>query len=235
MKKLLLAAAALIAFPANAANLVAGGTATFDNLQPATPLNTGTLVAEQTFSGQAFTFAATFRSAVYRTADGTLDFVYQVTHNGAGSLGSNNNISGFTVAAFDSYLVDAKRDGTDHDGAGPFIPAANSIQGTGFTSLASRSADGQVLTVNFRGLPNQDGSVNDLVQGETSTSYVFRTNARNFQVGTFGVIDGSTLSGLTYAPTGAVPEPATWAMMLGGFGLLGAASRRASRAKTVLA
>jgi hypothetical protein len=33
----------------------------------------------------------------------------------------------------------------------------------------------------------------------------------------------------------AVPEPATWAMMLGGFGLLGAAARRRSRATTVFA
>jgi hypothetical protein len=33
----------------------------------------------------------------------------------------------------------------------------------------------------------------------------------------------------------AVPEPATWAMMLGGFGLLGAAARRRGSAKTVTA
>ena len=33
----------------------------------------------------------------------------------------------------------------------------------------------------------------------------------------------------------AVPEPATWAMMLGGFGLLGAAVRRSKRAPAVLA
>jgi hypothetical protein len=33
----------------------------------------------------------------------------------------------------------------------------------------------------------------------------------------------------------AVPEPATWAMMVGGFGLLGAAARRSTRAKAVLA
>ena len=231
MKTMLLIASALFAVPASAATLVDGGTAVFD----ATTVNTGTLLAEQSFSGQAFTFAATFRSAVYRNTSGTLDFVYQVTHNGAGSLGSNNHVSGFTVAAFDGYTVNALRDGSDHDGAGVFLAAANNIQGTGFTSLASRGADGTVLTVNFRGLPNANGSVNDLVQGETSTSYIFRTNARNFQVGTFGVIDGSTLSGLTYAPTGAVPEPATWAMMVGGFGLLGAAARRSRRARTVLA
>jgi hypothetical protein len=35
--------------------------------------------------------------------------------------------------------------------------------------------------------------------------------------------------------TGAVPEPATWAMIVGGFGLLGFATRRRSAAKSVTA
>jgi hypothetical protein len=39
----------------------------------------------------------------------------------------------------------------------------------------------------------------------------------------------------TYAVGAVVPEPATWAMMLGGFGLMGFAARRSRRAKTVLA
>lgn len=39
----------------------------------------------------------------------------------------------------------------------------------------------------------------------------------------------------TYAVGNAVPEPATWAMMLGGFGMLGFATRRSRRAKAVLA
>jgi hypothetical protein len=231
MKKLLLTAAALLAFPAQAATLVGGGTAEFDT----TTVNTGTLLASTSFSGKAFTFGATFRSAVYRNTAGTLDFVYQVRHDGVGLLGSNNRVSGFTVAEFDGYTVNALRDGSDHDGVGPFTAPLNNIDGSGFTSIARRSVDNIVLTVDFRGNPNGNGSVNDLVEGETSTSYIFRTNARNFAVGTFGVIDGSTLSGLTFAPTGAIPEPTTWAMMVGGFGLLGAAARRSSRAKTVLA
>lgn len=44
-----------------------------------------------------------------------------------------------------------------------------------------------------------------------------------FQVGTVRV------------PAGAVPEPATWAMMLGGFGMMGAAMRRRSGAVRVTA
>lgn len=232
MKKLLglsvAAVAALIAVPSQAAVLANDSTATFD----ATTLN-GTIIASNEIIDSALTFRAAFRSAVYRNADGRLDFVYQVAHLGAGTNGSNNRISGFTVAAFDGFTVNALRDGSNHDGAGPFTAAANNIQGTGFTSLARRGPDGAVLTADFRGARNPDGTANDLVQGETSTTYIFRTNAFNFQSGTFGVIDGSTLQGITFAP--AVPEPATWAMMVGGFGLLGAAARRSSRSKTVLA
>jgi hypothetical protein len=37
-------------------------------------------------------------------------------------------------------------------------------------------------------------------------------------------VDGFKLKSITFSP--AVPEPATWAMMIGGFGLVGAAARR---------
>ena len=41
--------------------------------------------------------------------------------------------------------------------------------------------------------------------------------------------------GSVTVPTAAVPEPATWAMMIGGFGLIGAASRRAKRVRVAYA
>jgi hypothetical protein len=41
--------------------------------------------------------------------------------------------------------------------------------------------------------------------------------------------------GQVTVPVSAVPEPATWAMMLGGFGLLGAATRRRNRVARVVA
>ena len=64
-----------------------------------------------------------------------------------------------------------------------------------------------------------------------------RTNSTNFNtLGTFGLIDGSTLSGLTFQPAiGSVPEPATWGMLLVGFGLVGAAARRSRRVTAVAA
>jgi hypothetical protein len=45
----------------------------------------------------------------------------------------------------------------------------------------------------------------------------------------------ATSTGSFSADVTAVPEPATWAMMLGGFGLIGAMSRRGQRVKSVLA
>jgi hypothetical protein len=172
----------------------------------------GTLLAYSETSGAAFTFATKFRSAVYRNTDGRLDFYYQVERTGAGGSG-DNAIQKFTAANFVPFDTFAFRDGSDFDGAGGFLAAGN--PGT-FTSSASRSFDGNVMGVNF-------GS-NNLVGTENSTTYIFRTNAQSFTAGTFGVIDGSALQGPTFAPT--VPEPAAWAMMLGGFALIGAAARR---------
>lgn len=59
--------------------------------------------------------------------------------------------------------------------------------------------------------------------------------APTFKVGTFALtqFNGAGQYTLTVtnldAPAPAVPEPATWAMMIGGFGLVGAASRRRAR------
>jgi hypothetical protein len=53
-----------------------------------------------------------------------------------------------------------------------------------------------------------------------------------------GVPGGSNTAVFTLGNVGvpsAIPEPATWAMMLGGFGLIGAASRRRHRTKVLFA
>lgn len=50
-----------------------------------------------------------------------------------------------------------------------------------------------------------------------------------------GTIGAGNLIGLSLAPAAAVPEPGTWAMMLIGFGAIGAATRRRRSAKARLA
>ena len=45
-------------------------------------------------------------------------------------------------------------------------------------------------------------------------------------LGSWGTKGGSYSGTLNFAPAAAVPEPATWALMIGGFALAGAAMRR---------
>jgi hypothetical protein len=68
------------------------------------------------------------------------------------------------------------------------------------------------------------------------TGYVIdntRLYSINLQTGALTSL-GNT-SGTVYGLTAAVPEPATWAMMIAGFGLVGGAARRARRVKVALA
>jgi len=62
--------------------------------------------------------------------------------------------------------------------------------------------------------------------GGPSTTITFTTN------GTAQNVFGPALDNVSAV---AVPEPAAWAMMLAGFGLVGGAMRRRERSRTVLA
>lgn len=233
MKKFLLSACialgTVVAAPASAVVIPAGSTGLAPTPFAAIAGTQGDLIASQSFTGSALTFSAIFNQAVYRNTNGTLDFYYQVIRTGAGSDGRDEEVASFTVSSFNGFAVDGYAAGPDPDGDGQFVAANNPNLANGTPSASTttfgRSNSGEVLRINF--------GLNGLSGTENSATYVFRTDAFAFTSGTFGVIDGSTLTGPTFAPT--VPEPATWAMMIGGFGLLGAAARRSSRAKTVLA
>lgn len=209
-----------LAVPAQATVLLPNTTGQPTQLFPAG--TQGTVLASQSFTGQAFTFAATFNQAVFLNTLGTLDFYYQVARTGAGSA-TSEEIRSFTVSSFGSFFVDAFVNGADIDGAGPFLavnnPALANGTPSGSTTTFGRSPSGNVLTTEF--------GANGLTGTENSTTYIFRTNATAFDnLGFFGIIDGSTLNGRTFQPTAAVPEPATWAMMLIGFGAMGVSIRR---------
>ncbi len=64
--------------------------------------------------------------------------------------------------------------------------------------------------------------------GQTYGFYVHTTDNR------FGPGRISVVSNAFAAATGAVPEPATWAMMLAGFGMIGFAARKRSSVKTAV-
>ena len=217
MKRLMLSlvatAAAFAAVPAQAVVLDPGTSGLkFDAFVPATQ---GTRLAFTTVSGQALTFSTTMLSAVYLNTLGTLDFYYQIFQTGAGSTGKNQMIDQFTAADFSGWMVDGFVSAADPDGAGAFVAVNNPPSSTTSTG---RSSTGVTVQTDF--------GTNGLTQGENSATYIFRTNATTFGAGTFGIIDGSTFSGVAFAPISPVPEPATWGLMLAGFGIVGSAMRR---------
>ncbi len=214
--------------PASAVAIMPGSTLIAPEAFEPMMASQGTLLASDIFAGSALTFGATFRQAVYLNTSGTLDFYYQISHTGAGSLGSNQEIRSFTVADFSGFTVDGFASASDPDGVGLFNAAMNPPAST--TSFGRSSPDGRVVQTDF--------GINGLTEGETSATYIFRTNATAFdRLGTFGIIDGSTISGTSFQPilAAGVPEPASWAMMVLGFGAIGATMRRRTTMRTISA
>ncbi len=161
----------------------------------------------------ATTYTGFLRSAVYRNTLGTLDFYYQVAIS---SIDVGDEVFNLTTAGFLGYTVDALVDGSDFDGAGFFTGANNpNTQGpAGSTTTASRNGSGSVLRSDFGANGLEDA-------GQTSATYIFRTNAISYNLGgTFTTQDGSVAQRANFQPTAVVPEPATWAMMLLGFGMV---------------
>ncbi|WP_010215982.1 PEPxxWA-CTERM sorting domain-containing protein [Sphingomonas sp. PAMC 26621] len=180
----------------------------------------GTRLAEiETGTTGATTYTGFLRSAVYQNTLGTLDFYYQVAIS---TINAGDEVYNLTTAGFLGYTVDALVDTTDFDGAGIFAAANNpNLQGPpGSTTTASRNGSGSVVRADFGDNGLEAG-------GQTSATYIFRTNATGYNLGgTFTTQDGSVAQRANFQPTGAVPEPATWAMMLLGFGGIGFALRR---------
>ncbi|WP_254601855.1 PEP-CTERM sorting domain-containing protein [Sphingomonas bacterium] len=175
----------------------------------------GMLLVSKSSAAQGLTFAGITNLAVYQNTLGTLDFYYQFERTGAGTIASDA-IETITGSSFVNYVVDALVNDADPDGAGAFEASTN----VGAVATAQRNDSGSVVGIDF-------ASANPVADNEISATYIFRTNATNYALGTFGVIDGSTISGQGFQPAAAaaVPEASTWAMMLMGFGGLGAVMR----------
>ncbi|MET4665646.1 PEPxxWA-CTERM sorting domain-containing protein [Sphingomonas sp. PvP056] len=177
------------------------------------------LAALETGTLGATTYTGLLRSAVYQNTLGTLDFYYQVAIS---SILPGDEVFNLTSGGFLGFTVDALVDATNFDGAGIFTAANNpNLQGPpGSTTTTSRNGSGSVVRADF-------GDNGLEAAGQTSATYIFRTNATNYNLGgTFTTQDGSVAQRANFQPIAAVPEPATWGMMLAGFAGIGAGLRR---------
>lgn len=220
MKRLMLVlagstAALTLAPAAHAVTIVPGSSGLI--FTPFDSLTQGSVLATNSVAANALTFSSVFRSAVYRNSSGTLDFYYQIARTGGGPNGSNQ-IDAFTAADFTGFNVTGFVSSGDPDGAG-FFTAVNNPGGS--TTTTGRSPSGAVLQTFF--------TPNGLMETENSATYIFRTDATVFTTGTFGILNGSSAQGFTFAPQ--VPEPATWLTMILGFGAVGFAIRRKPRTR----
>jgi hypothetical protein len=182
---------------------------------------TGALLADTGLQNVSMTLGlttldATFRSAVYDAGGGNLDFLYQVTNN----QNSTTSIEELSFANFTGFTV---------LGAWQQL-AAFGVFGAGVEEAdsAERNFIGDAVGVSFDTNFFTDAHAGAdflLNPGETSAIFQFRVVAANYTLGTFTAQDGIAVTAQGFSPT-AVPEPASWAMMILGFGAAGAMMRR---------
>ena len=122
-----------------------------------------------------------------------------------------------------AYGDDATYFGQPYDSV--YIDIYNDYGGGGFTFIPYSSADNipdYDWELDLSGLSALKGSAGD---------YQIKPGVYNYDY--YG--EGEFRVTIAEVPEGAVPEPATWAMMLGGFGLMGSMLRRRARQSDAIA
>ena len=190
---------------------------------PDTPLVTnpnlaGTVLIDETthfsfaLSGGGTLSGDVQERVVRETSTGTLDFYWRVFNITGGSLGALR-IGNFGNGTFDaSYRT---------DGMGAVAP-----------NVGSHFSGTQANFFNFVFQDPAHGNAETLGPGEGSYFLLLHTTATAYNTSaSFDVttnLNGASASYSTFAP--AVPEPETYAMLLGGLGLVGAIARRRKQA-----
>jgi len=200
MKMIALGLAALIAFPATA------NAATFFN---------GSF--EDGTAPGSFTTVSAGGTAIdgWTVLSGTVDYIgtYWQPGNGARSLDLNGGSAGAIAQTFDTiqgvtYFVD-------------FLMAGNPDGAPVLKGLEVAATGNNAATFNFSTAGTSKGAM-----GWESMRYAFTATGTSTTL-SFASLDsgayGAALDGINVT---AVPEPASWAMMIGGLALVGAAMRR---------
>ncbi len=143
------------------------------------------------------------------------DFVTPITLAGGASP---QFYYGFSEGSLKTTLSAAGTSRLGIDSSTPGLPGA----GETFTRISQDTAK-----------PGQYG----LVPYDSNDHYIhltFDANGVNY-LGTAHVDGNATLDSITYQAAAGVPEPAEWALLLGGFGLAGAAVRQNRRRQAATA
>jgi hypothetical protein len=123
------------------------------------------------------------------------------------------------------------------DSVGDTLLRSTNPNAGSYTNLNMGGVAFQPLGLSFTNLNNIgfDISANDRMAYLTVDSLLWRVDLETGAATSLGVVGAGTLRGLTARGfNAAVPEPASWAMMIAGFGLVGAVARR-RRAEPVAA
>lgn len=194
-----------------------------------TPIGGGTESLSATATGVLFSADP----ATLTTLPGTATNVQATNVGGLGVPVGNTQIDTNTVGSLNGLLLTANKRFSIHSVTLNNVDPGDTFQlygvtGTGLTNLGFGT--GNDFAGSIQGLAaaacTTECLINFAPATELFSAYLFTTRLN-------GSVQGNTQQGYRLtALTGALPEPGTWAMMIGGFGLAGASLRRQRKVVT---
>jgi hypothetical protein len=161
--------------------------------------------------------------------------VVGTTNNTDTSVTFRSLVSGVNLVSSSNGQARVSADGSPLDSLRFFLTGGKSFGDVEF-NLHKAATDTSSVTVTFLGSFGSETRTFDLKNGSNwiaaSTDGGDRISAVLFDTNGAGVGD---LRQVRLGAFTAVPEPASWAMLLGGFGILGLATRRQKRTAMTLA
>lgn len=148
-------------------------------------------------------------------------------------MAQNVSTVGFTGAGITPFSAIAtlteNRNLTAFDG----VLDLGGTSGFSVNGVALGQAQFNVAAGNF-GIFTGNGSYNGTLNGNLG-AFVQGISTNDFTSGFGSIASGTVSITYTYTPPAAVPEPATWLMMIAGFGAVGATMRRRARVRVAAA
>ena len=207
----------------NSGALLFNLTQSVQNLLDNTNTQTGSLLT------QSYTITNTGNTALQleltRYFDGDLQF------NGSITDGGGRLMSGGREILFELDSATGASTGTTFVGIYNEGATAAGYQISSFSGLRSSLIAGTALNGTIAGDTNNDGFIDNGYDVTLGLAGVQTLGAGQSFTFTMGTIWGSGAPGQIVIPPSGVPEPATWAMLMLGFGAVGYAMRRRPKAR----